>query len=318
MSDRGHIELDRAVDSITIGVRHRIDLGDLSPLMASIERIGVLQPITIAPDGTLLCGRRRLEAVKRLGWRTVRVWVRSGISDGLNRLLALQDENLLHKPFSPTEAADLYRELRQVMKEDADRRQAATRFGSDAELQGSHGGVDSTPPSAPGKTRSQAATAVTGMDSHQRLDRIGDIQDLAADSEVPGAVREVAAESLTAINNGGSVNALHEVVDQVRSAAASDSHEDIDAIREEAIARIKQPRSRRPKPAAWSARAFVLTWSELDNWWTHYDPVEIGRELGDLDWDIFECFLTATNDFARAAREARAEQAADTTPSSAG
>lgn len=63
MSDHGHIELDRAVDSIAIGVRHRVDLGDLSPLMTSIERLGLLQPITVAPDGTLLCGRRRLEAV---------------------------------------------------------------------------------------------------------------------------------------------------------------------------------------------------------------------------------------------------------------
>ena len=318
MSDRGHIELDRAVDSIIIGVRHRIDLGDLSPLMASIERVGLLQPITVAPDGTLLCGRRRLEAVKRLGWHTVRVWVRSGISDGLNRLLATQDENILHKPFSPTEAADLYRELKQVMEEDAARRQAATRFGSDAETEGSSGGVDSTPPSAPGKTRAQAATAVTGQDSHQRLDRIGNIQDLASDADVPEVVREVAAESLSSINNGASVSTVHNIVDQVRSAAASGDDEDIDAIREEALTRIQQPRTRRPKPAAWSARAFVLTWTELDDWWTHYDPVAIGRELTDPDWDIFERFLTATNEFARAARAARAEQPVDTTPRTAG
>lgn len=317
MSDHGHIELDRAVDSIVIGVRHRIDLGDLSPLMTSIERLGLLQPITVAPDGTLLCGRRRLEAVKRLGWHNVRVWVRSGISDGLNRLLAAQDENLLHKPFSPTEAADLYRELKQVMKEDAERRQAATRFGVEADPHGRPGGVDSTPPSTPGKTRVQAATAVTGLDSHQRLERIGDIQDLASADDEHEAVREVAAASLSAINNGASVSAARQIVAQVRSAAEADD-EDVDAIREEALARIQQPGSRRPKPAAWSARAFVLTWTELDNWWTHYDPAEIGRELSEPDWDIFEHFLTATNDFARAAREARAEQPADTTPCTAG
>lgn len=243
--------------------------------------------------------------------------MRSGISDGLNRLLAAQDENLLHKPFSPTEAADLYRELKQVMKEDAERRQAATRFGVEADPQGRPGGVDSTPPSTPGKTRAQAAAAVTGRDSHQRLERISDIQDLASADDEHAAVREVAAASLSAINNGASVSAARQVVDQVRSAAESDD-EDVDAIREEALARIQQPRSRRPKPAAWSARAFVLTWTELDNWWIHYDPAEIGRELSDPDWDIFERFLTATNDFARAAREARAEQPADTTPRTAG
>ena len=69
----GHIELERNIDSIVIGVRHRIDLGDLGPLMKSIQRVGLLQPITITPDGLLVCGRRRLEAIKRMGWRTLKV-----------------------------------------------------------------------------------------------------------------------------------------------------------------------------------------------------------------------------------------------------
>jgi ParB family chromosome partitioning protein len=93
MSDSGHIQLERSVDSISVGARHRQDLGDLAPLIASIERLGLLQPITISPDGTLLCGRRRLEAIRQLKWQTVKVWVRSGISDELNSLLAQQDEN---------------------------------------------------------------------------------------------------------------------------------------------------------------------------------------------------------------------------------
>ena len=40
--------------------------------------LGMLQPITISPDGTLICGARRLEAAKRLGMRHVNVWVRVG------------------------------------------------------------------------------------------------------------------------------------------------------------------------------------------------------------------------------------------------
>ena len=107
MSDAtGHIELERAVDSISIGVRHRTNPEeDLAPLMRSIERLGLLQPVTITPDGVLICGQRRLEAVKRLGWRTLRVWVRVGLSDDLTRLLAEQDENAMHKPLSPLDAA---------------------------------------------------------------------------------------------------------------------------------------------------------------------------------------------------------------------
>ena len=88
VSDRGHIELDRQVDSIVVGQRHRRDPGDLTPLVDSLKRVGLLQPITITPEGHLICGFRRLEAAKALQWRTVRVWVRSGLSDELTRLLA--------------------------------------------------------------------------------------------------------------------------------------------------------------------------------------------------------------------------------------
>lgn len=96
----GHIALERTVSSIQIGARHRHDLGDLDTLAASIDRYGLLQPITITPDGVLVCGARRLAAIRQLGWDTVRVWVRSGISDPLAHLLAEQDDNVLHKPLT--------------------------------------------------------------------------------------------------------------------------------------------------------------------------------------------------------------------------
>ena len=107
MSERGHIELDRSVSTIVVGERHRRDTGDLTPLMDSLKRVGLLQPVTITPDGYLICGYRRLEAAKKLGWSTLRVWVRSGISDELTRLLAERDENVTHKPPSNLEAAHL-------------------------------------------------------------------------------------------------------------------------------------------------------------------------------------------------------------------
>src|SRR3954449_12957485 len=106
MSEKnGQIELQRSVDSIVIGIRHRDDLGDIDALARSIERLGLLQPVTITPDGVLVCGRRRLESVKRLGWRTLKVWVRSGISDELNRLLSPQGANEQRKPLAPLEPA---------------------------------------------------------------------------------------------------------------------------------------------------------------------------------------------------------------------
>ena len=122
MPDKGHIELERQIDSITVGVRHRRDLGDLTALMKSIEEVGLLQPVTVTPDGVLICGWRRLEAMRRLGRRTLSVWVRSGISDQLSHLLAQQDENEQRKPLSPVETARLYDEIKMLEKEDSQRR----------------------------------------------------------------------------------------------------------------------------------------------------------------------------------------------------
>src|SRR5690606_12739414 len=112
------------------GRRHREELGDLEDLVESISKQGLLQPITITPDGVLVCGRRRLEAVKRLGWRTLKVWVRAGISDQLSRLLAERDENKLRKDLTPEEQSRLFDELDALMKEDGKRRQQASRFGA--------------------------------------------------------------------------------------------------------------------------------------------------------------------------------------------
>ena len=145
----GYIELDRTVESIQVGHRHRKDMGDLDALISSIERDGLLQPITITPDGVLVCGARRLAAIKQLGWDTVKVWVRSGISGTLAHLLAEQDDNVLHKPLTQMEQAGLYREITELLREDADRRKGATQFSSEHQP-GDDGPAKFAGPSLPG------------------------------------------------------------------------------------------------------------------------------------------------------------------------
>ena len=153
MSDRGHIELDRSVDSIVVGERHRRDPGDLTPLMDSMKRVGLLQPVTITPDGFLICGYRRLEAVSGSGWSTLRVWVRSGICDELSRLLAQQDENATHKPLSPSRPPRLFEEMKTLLARTPHRRQKATQFGARYdEPAGQAGDAESaTPAQRPGR-----------------------------------------------------------------------------------------------------------------------------------------------------------------------
>ncbi|NNM48331.1 MULTISPECIES: ParB N-terminal domain-containing protein [Micrococcales] len=204
MSEPGHIELERAVDSIWAGRRHREDYGDLDSLVESIARDGLLQPITITPDGMLICGARRLAAIRRLGWKTVNVWVRSGISTTLGQLLAEQDDNLLHKPLTRTEEATLYAELKSLMVEDATGRQEASRFTSKHENPRSHGAATVAAPQK-GETRQQAALMVTGRNAYTSLERINELQHLAADPAQPDDVQQRAREELDRIDAGGSI-----------------------------------------------------------------------------------------------------------------
>ena len=319
----GHIELERAVDSISVGVRHRTDPNDdFGPLMRSIERLGLLQPVTITPDGVLICGYRRLQAVKRLGWRTLRVWVRVGISDHLARLLAEQDENAMHRPFSPLDAARLYGELKDLLAEDAARRQRATRFGADeAGAEGSAGGPDSGPPQLGlGKTTRQAALLVTQTASHTRLEQICEMEQIAADRDQPAVVRKVAESELDQIRQGGAVDPSYQRVNAALRVAATenpdDAPEDLEALAEAALARAKEDRARRIREnrlkrasaaerARRSLRSFVLMWADLQAWSNHYDAAEVGQQLSDADWAMFERIVQETCVFADSARSER-------------
>lgn len=205
----GHIELERSVDAIGVGRRHRQDYGDLAPLVESIRRNGLLQPITITLDGHLICGARRLAAIRQLGWKTVNVWVRSGVSDRLGQLLAEQDDNLLHKPLTQLEAAALYRELKALLTEGATLRQEATRF-QPASSGEEDGAVKLTAPWAgSGEAAVQAAQMVTGRDSHTTMERIVRLEDLAADPTQPDTVRQRATEEVERIRAGGKVYPAH-------------------------------------------------------------------------------------------------------------
>ncbi|PZF86152.1 ParB N-terminal domain-containing protein [Jiangella anatolica] len=349
MGSRGHIELDRAIDSIVIGHRHRTDLGDIDALAASIERIGLVQPPTVTPDSVLVCGRRRLAAMKRLGWHTTPVWVRSGISDQLTRLMAEQDENTQHKPLSPMEAASLYRELKQLVAEDAVRRQHATRFTIGGQQASSDGAAESAAPlTGAGDSRAQAARMVTGHRSYTKLEQINTLRELAEDLDAEPAIRDAARAELKQIEDGAPVNPAYE---RVRSLAAlsgldglagdpeqpaavrqdaareavrirdhADDHraDELRRLAEDALDRVRNQQSSRrrprrpaaergaqPAPARYGLRAFLLTWNDLDGWWTHYDPTEIGLDLTDEQWERFEHTVTATVDFADTARAAR-------------
>lgn len=91
------------LDAIVIGSRVRKDLGDLSALAESIKRHGLLHPIVITQDNTLVAGHRRIEAAKLIGWNEIPATV----LDIADLLSAERDENAERKDFTPSEAVEI-------------------------------------------------------------------------------------------------------------------------------------------------------------------------------------------------------------------
>nr|WP_255662375.1 ParB N-terminal domain-containing protein [Sediminivirga luteola] len=317
--------MERTVDSIRVGRRHRTAFGNIDELAASIGRDGLLQPITITPDGVLVCGARRLAAIKKLGWRKVNVWVRSGISDRLGHLLAEQDDNVLHKPLTQIEAAALYRELKTLMAEDADRRKAATQFSAQNQP-GADGPANFAGPSgALGEARQQAAAMIPGGASHTTLEKIGYLQKIAEDPAQPAALRAQVSAELERIDAGAPVHPIFEAIRAAGQSAQAERETDLHQLAADALARAKQTKTgKRPlrprpvtddgEPAQYPVRAFVLTWGELDGWWRHYDVEHLAAELSDEQIELFLTTVEGTSRFAEELRALRDRDTADDEP----
>ncbi len=81
------------IDEIRIIDRKR-NAGDIIQLSASINEIGLLQPITVTSDFRLIAGLHRLTACKYLGWKEIEVNVVDYNSEILSELAEI-DENLI-------------------------------------------------------------------------------------------------------------------------------------------------------------------------------------------------------------------------------
>lgn len=114
-------QTERDLSSIIVRDRIRTDWGDLSSLMESIRVHGLLNPVTVAADGMLVAGERRLEACRRLGWARI-PW---RLYEGPDSLDAEYDENEQRKAFTLTEAEDYFRRKREAAAQ-------ATGHGSEA------------------------------------------------------------------------------------------------------------------------------------------------------------------------------------------
>lgn len=87
------------ISDIEIGERHRKEMGDLQPLMDSIEELGLLHPPVINENGELVAGFRRIKAYEELGWEEIPV----NRVDIDKVVYGEFDENEIRKDFTATE-----------------------------------------------------------------------------------------------------------------------------------------------------------------------------------------------------------------------
>ena len=143
------------ISDITIGDRHRKDMGNLTALAESIAAHGLLHPPVVTTARNLVCGARRIAAALLLGWDEIEVRV----IDPDDLIAAESDENECRKDFTPSERVAIAK----TIKERIGQRQGQRT--DKGELQGN------CPEVEPGKQTRDTAAKAAGFDSTDELRR---------------------------------------------------------------------------------------------------------------------------------------------------
>lgn len=211
----------RIVDSIKIGFRYREDLGDIQSLSKSIAKIGLLNPITVTSEGTLLAGHRRLMAVKALGWRTIQCVVADDLDSAISRLTAERDENTERKDMTIIEKVKLGRALETLERPKALARQAAKPKPSKTGdvSSGPRIGTDQTPAQRVRDRQARETRASVGHAvglSGSSYERAKTIVNSAYDDNLSVAQREVAKAAMRDMETTGNIRSNYEKVRESR------------------------------------------------------------------------------------------------------
>lgn len=141
---------------IRVSNRHRRDLGDIASLACNIEEIGLLHPVVIRPDKTLVAGARRLAAFKYLGRDTIPVTV----IDINKVVLGEYAENVFRKNFTPSELADIADAIEPVERAEAQKRQRAGKGDDGSGGRGKTKNLRGSSPKVSGKALDKVAKIV--------------------------------------------------------------------------------------------------------------------------------------------------------------
>jgi ParB family chromosome partitioning protein len=103
--------MDVAISEIKMRKYRREDLGDIDDMVASIRKLGLLHPIVLRPDKTLICGERRLAAYQQMGRTHIPAMIADDLTVMQKWLDAQSDENTCRKNPTAAEAVVLGKAL---------------------------------------------------------------------------------------------------------------------------------------------------------------------------------------------------------------
>jgi ParB family transcriptional regulator, chromosome partitioning protein len=198
------------LDDIVIKHRFRQDLGSLDDLVASIQELGLLQPIAIYADGTLVAGQRRLMA-----WRQAYPYEPIPVRElpagsRLEALKAEMAENSCRLPMTPSELMGLGEAIMEEERGKAEaRRLAGNARGGKSPGRGADGGLhsdeqveDAVIPDSKQKTTEAVATVLgIGKTTFEGLRLVHK----TAESDPDPAVRETARREVEEMDRTGKV-----------------------------------------------------------------------------------------------------------------
>lgn len=121
------------IEKVKIGDRIRKDMGDLKELSDDIAKNGLINPPVVTPDFELIAGERRLEAMKKLGYKQVEVRIMK-VEDAEHKLNLEINENENRKDFNKSERIEYARQLERIERVKAKQRQATSTGGANPQL----------------------------------------------------------------------------------------------------------------------------------------------------------------------------------------
>lgn len=121
------------IEKVSVGDRIRKDMGDLKELSDDIAKNGLINPPVVTPDFELIAGERRLEAMKKLGYKQVEVRIMK-VEDAEHKLNLEINENENRKDFNKSERIEYARQLERIERVKAKERQGNSTGGANPQL----------------------------------------------------------------------------------------------------------------------------------------------------------------------------------------